>query len=732
MPGRGLLAGHVMTIESASLTTDAGPREPVGPSEDMSAIMTSRSRPVPAPEGWPVYLAACFVSAVWACGPLAFALGYQRNGAAMSLSVFDIAMLAAMALGPAAMVWIGAYFIQQGRVLRHETGRARKLADEMVAPALTAALDANQIVRALQAELATAAETSEAANRALNDLRAALAGESARLIEASTETVRVASDLAASLGNEREAMSGMARTLDAQSASVTESINRQARLVADAADLAETQMREAEASLAARSAGMTAAAALAGDVARHASEDLSGQTQQLEAAIRRVTGQLADAEGNLAEQRAALVQAGRSLKAEQEALAVQILGQSAQLSDHSGRINASAAEMRDWASRGGEALQALIAETEARLRDLVASAQAEREDLGQASVRAIEAVSLAAAKERALIESQTRASILALGEAADKTRQATENQAATARAQAESLSEAAFTAGQKANQVFDARLAEARALIEQSSRMAAQAGLETSVVSPVVPEAKTPEPKAAAAATARPAPPPTPPKTPPAPAAEADLQDRVRRNFEMLSEAVKDMGAATEAEAPLDLLSGERPRLRLTPTASDEEFSDIFVKAGGAALAQGPQEGQAWTWKDLLNAIDESPANDAAVEDLLMEVLEDLQIDPLEVLPFSRVDQAAASLQRLDGEGARRVVRRVAPAEVRQLSRRLMSDERMRRKALGYLQDYQDILAKAVVRDPSGRAVSDLLNSLAGRLYLLTDSAAAELDRGAA
>ena len=98
-----------------------------------------------------------------------------------------------------------------------------------------------------------------------------------------------------------------------------------------------------------------------------------------------------------------------------------------------------------------------------QIRELAETAKAEREAFGQSTLQSMGEVSEAASKERTQLEAQTRAAIDALAKAAEETRAAAAQHAETARQQVDQLSEAAFTAGQKANQVFEARLAEARA-----------------------------------------------------------------------------------------------------------------------------------------------------------------------------------------------------------------------------------------------------------------------------
>ena len=66
-------------------------------------------------------------------------------------------------------------------------------------------------------------------------------------------------------------------------------------------------------------------------------------------------------------------------------------------------------------------------------------------------------IARAKAAERARLEEQTRAAITAMTQAAEDTRQVAARHAETARNQVDQLSEAAFTAGQQANKVFEAR-----------------------------------------------------------------------------------------------------------------------------------------------------------------------------------------------------------------------------------------------------------------------------------
>ncbi len=776
------------------------------------------------PSGWPIYMTALVVSVLWACGPIAFAWGYRRGVAPFDFEPFALLVFALLAIGPAAFVWLAAYVVRQGQKLGVETQRAKALADEMVTPAMAAGAQTADVIQAVRDEIVRAGAAASEARETILALRQVLAVESEKLVEAAANAVRTAGGLTESLGRERAEMGGLAQTLDSQATAVTDAITQQAKMVAEASDLAETQLREAEASLAARAADLAAAAGETSDVARTAADDLTRHIARLETAGLGVSDQIKSVQSGLTEQRAGLVNVAHALRADHESFAAQAETHAAQLAEFIGQARLSAAEMGDRAVKGGEALRQLMAEATDQFREMADSAKAERDEFGQSTLHSMEAVSRAASAERARLEEQTQATIAALTGAADRTRQAAERHAETARDQVDQLSEAAFTAGQQANKVFEARLEEARALIEQSARMVDEAGSTTirkldegaraaratldelaamlatiedrAVRLPAAARGQAEEVRQAVSDSiddlmdhAR----RTADETQ---AIDEAFQDRVRRNYEMLSEAVRMMGTVAttanlaplapprerparasrkpvetlaepeavkaiepapepqivpepvletvaDAPAPAEIDDTElelnepipaprdpsRPRLRLTPTATDAEFSTVFEQAGGRNEEPG---GEGWTWKDLLSSIDESEGAEpevlhAPLEEALAAEIGVMGIDPSALLPRSRLQEIAEILQARDADGARTMVRKLAPAATRRLARRLFTDEALKRQVVQYLSRYHDLLEETVARDRDGRLVEALLSSEAGRTYLLFDAAAGDL-----
>jgi hypothetical protein len=781
--------------DGAGAMVAAGERLPDAgrPAPELPALSEeARAARVRAPRSWPFYVAAGVVSLLWALAPIMFAWGYRREIVPFANDPFALAVLGLLAVGPMALVWLAAYVAHQGARLASETRRAQILADTLLQPAALAARGAGTAVETVRREIEQATAAAAQARDELMSLRQVLAAESRTLVEAAQASVRTAAALTSGLGAEREKMGALAGALDAQAVSVTDAITRHATMVAEASDLAETQIREAEAALAARAADLAAAAGEASDAARIAGEDLARQVARLETAGLGVGDQVRTVEDSLTQQRAALVTVAHGLRAEHEAFAAEAESQRAQLAEIVAHARDGASEVDQSAVRGAQALRQLIAEAVERLHDIAETSAAERAELseaaarerdrlGEAATRSLGAVSEAAASERNAIEHQTREAIDALAAAAEQARRAAETHVQTVRDKIDHLGEAAFAAGQRADTVFESRLTEARGLVEQSARMVEDAGarsaaqlaqgvataretlaeLERLLASvdarigqlPADAEAGAEQVRASLErgmselmASARKAAEETQ-------RIDAVFQDRVRRNYDMLSEAVRLMGvvagAASTAPPPANRPpppraqlaaahsetavpgaadgdgadeAGLRPRLKLTPTATDDEFKTVFETAGGREPAEtGGAEG--WTWKELLSSMDEAPPSDESLASALIGEIEAMGVDAAALLPRPRIDEIAAAIQAGDADGALEVARRLAPAAIRRLSRRMLSDRRMRTQSERYVRRYQGLVDEALGRGDARVMISALLGSDQGRAFLLLDAA---------
>ncbi|MFN4289066.1 MAG: tipN [Brevundimonas sp.] len=268
-------------------------------------------------------------------------------------------------------------------------------------------------------------------------------------------------------------------------------------------------------------------------------------------------------------------------------------------------------------------------------------------------------------------------------------------------------------------------------------------------------------------------------------AVDAAFQDRVKRNYDMLSEAVRLMGVVS-GDSPLAGRRRELPPLEpsLRParheTASEMPRSEAGPETPAdsrtdsrsgtrSGTRSGSQDGQADklrdgeparggfgrrsadparadTRRDLDEALgwsdlggepgsdgEEAPlelgqtAPPSQLTERLTDAIRRLGVDPNALLPRARVEEAAVAFQDLEGERARQIVRRVAPAAVRSLSRRVLSIDELREDAEQYVRQYAAMVRAAARSDPRGYEVLDLLASDAGRAFLLLDAAVGDL-----
>ena len=732
-------------------------------------------REVPAPSGRDAYVVAGMAAALW-IGGIAAWLAFEVGSGAVELEPLRLAVYALIAFAPAGMAIMLAHAVRQGSGLVIETRRARELSDALIAPTALAARQTGDVLHALRNEIDQASLAAERARNDMAMLREALFQETTRLNEAAETAGGTARRLAEQLGNEREKMQILATRMDSQASGVIEAVERQSRMVVDASDLAQTQLREAEAALASRAADLAAAANEAQDAARVAADDLARQTLRLENAGSGVTEQIQSVEEGLGQQRAALVTAAYALRTDQEDFSAQVESQRAQLSEQLSAARSAAGELGATSSRTTETIRDLVEAATDQFRALVEMSQREADGFDAATNMALDRFEALAAEARDVLVEETRAALNALQATAEESREAASHAAEQARIRAERLGEALFDAAQKADQAADARIDSARKIVIETTGLVDVAGdralerLEltvermTSALTRIdetigdlderaarMPEetqkrveavrASVEEGLDALAAASRKAAADTE-------ALDVGFQERVRRNYDMLTEAVRLMG----------VVSGDAPVLRrrepVPAVGTDAAGSDVgrLPKARGdeprslglrGRLKLEPMAGsEALTsdgldWNDLVDdgpgeaPLDlETPAMPAeaseALEERIVAAIRRMGVDPNALLPRARVEEAAHALAGRNPDGARQIVRRVAPAAVRSVSRRVLTDPDLRTDAEAFVRGFsRDLATRAAAGDGAG--ILGRLTSAGGRAFMLLDAAVGDL-----
>ena len=743
--------------------------------ETPSAPARVQSRENPAPSGRHAYLVAGVASALWIGGVAAW-LAFEVGSGAVELEPLRLAVYALIALAPAGMAIMLAHAVRQGAGLAVETRRARDLAEALIAPTALAAQQTGEVLNSLRNDIDQA---SLAAERARNDmalLREALSQETTRLNEAAETAGRTARRLAEQLGDERGKMQDLAARMDSQASGVIDAVERQSRMVVDASDLAQTQLREAEAALAARAADLAAAASEAQDAARVAADDLARQTLRLENAGSGVAEQIQSVEEGLGQQRAALVTAAYALRTDQEDFSAQVESQRAQLSEQLSATRTAAGELGDTSARTTETIRDLVEAATDQFRALVEMSQREADGFDAATKLALDRFEALAAEARDALVEETRAALAALQATAEESREAASHAAEQAQIRADRLGEALFDAAQKADQAADARVDTARKIVIETSGLVDEAGdralerLESTVERMTaalaridetigdlderaarLPEeaqkrveavrATVEEGLAALAAASQKAAADTE-------ALDAGFQERVRRNYDMLTEAVRLMGVVSgdtpamrrrESVPPPSFGQAEAETGRPRPARADEPRA--FGLRGRLKLepmpGSGAPAGNPLDWNDLVEdgpgdaPLDlDTPVMPAeaaeALEGRVTAAIRRMGVDPNALLPRSRVEEAAQAVADRDPDRARQIVRRVAPAAVRSVSRRVLTDPDLRADAEAYVRGFsRDLAARAGAND--GPGILGRLTSDGGRAFMLLDAAVGDL-----
>jgi hypothetical protein len=764
------------TIEPMDFATsaDAPPATYAAPPVPTEPSPASKLSAAPVKSG-PTYLIAGVAAALWVGGVASWA-AYEVGSGAVSPDPLRLAIFALIALAPAGLAILLAHSVRQGAGLASETLRARQLAEALVAPTALAAQQTGQVLNALRNDIDQAALAAERARNDMALLREALSLETNRLNEAAELAGRTARRLTESLGREREEMTALGGHLDGQASGVLNAVERQSRLIVDASDLAQTQLREAEAALAARAADLAAAAGEAQDAARLAADDLARQTLRLENAGSGVAEQIQSVEEGLGQQRAALVTAAYALRTDQEDFSAQVESQRAQLTEQLSAARTATGELGDTSTKATEGLRDLVEAATDQFRALVDLSQREADGFDAATKTSLDRFEALAAEARDTLIEETRRSLAILKATAEESRITAEDAAGQAQLRADRLGEALFDAAQKADAAADARVEGARRIVGETVDLVDEAGqraiakLESTLdrmnralgeVDAAIGDlddraARLPEEARARAEAVR--------KTvedglaalgaasrkaaEDTEALDAGFQERVRRNYDMLTEAVRLMGVVSgDGGAPIrrrdntpelnppvtdrrspppaetDRGFGLRGRLKLAPAADDP----------GARAAPAPRE--RLDWSDLVDDgpgeppldLDTPvmPADDGALTDRITAAIRRMGVDPNALLPRSRVEEAASAFADRDPDRARQIVRRVAPAAVRSVSRRVMSDPDLRADAERYVRAFAHRLADEA--RGGSTAVMGALATDAGRAFMLLDAAVGDL-----
>jgi hypothetical protein len=751
------------------------------------------------------------VSLLWAAGLGAFVLGAQSDLSAFRVAPFRAVVLAFLALFPIGLIFAAAFALRVAAALSRQAQRTAALADAMLAPAAQATVQATELVDSLRAQVDHAVRAVRLAHNDLSELAQRLKAETDRISDATQIARGATQSVTRALESERVSIGQMTERLNQQTQTIIETVDRQARMVADASDLAQTQLREAEASLSARTAEVLTIVHDVNETTQAATADLDRQTQRLETAGSGVVDQIRSVEDNLGQQRAALVAAALSLRADQEDFAVHIENQRAQLTEALAITRVATVDLGETSAKGVEVLRDIVVSAQENIRAVAQASENERTAFETRVHATLSNISMMAADARDDLIEETRRALEQLNTAATDARKAADLAAQTAQQRVDRLNETIFEASKKADEVFDSRFAAARRLIEDSAGLIVEAGDKTadkldqsfahtrqtiaevhaaltdlthsaSHLPAMAQEqlldirrsvedglmAMTAAAKKAALETE---------------AVDQAFQERVRRNYDMLTEAVRLMGVISGdsplSSVPMDapLRDYGRPVQPLTPQATRAQPAPpaappplrpaasstsasaqrLRLSSAETRASAGPQPApqpraasqparassapdNGWSWRDLLNGMegrDMSAAPAAApqpppdrdfdsLDAAMIGEVNAMGVDATALLSRTRIEETISAIMAENNEGARQVVRRVAPAAIRRLGRRLAQDAGLRQQATEFVSFYDQQLNIALMSKDVSRSLQEVLANDTGRAYLLLDAALSE------
>ena len=766
------------------------------------------------------------ISLLWALGLGAFVLGAQDDLSAFRVVPFRLVVLAFLAIFPIGLIFAAAFALRVAAALSRQAQRTAALADAMLAPAAQATVQATDLVEALRTQVDQAVRAVRLAHNDLSDLAQKLKAETDRISDATQIARGATQSVTRSLEQERAAIGQMSDRLSQQSHGIIETVDRQARMVADASDLAQTQLHEAEASLSARTAEVLSIVHDVNETTRTATADLDRQTQRLETAGSGVVDQIRSVEDNLGQQRAALVSAALSLRADQEDFAVHIENQRAQLTEALAITRVATVDLGETSARGVDVMRDIVVSAQENFRAVGQASDNERTAFETRIHATLSNISMMAADARDDLIEETRRALEQLSTAATDARKAADLAAQTAQQRVDRLNETIFEASKKADEVFDSRFAAARRLIEDSAGLIIEAGDQTAdkldqsfahtraTIAEVnaalndLAESANHLPAMAQdrlidirrsvedgllamTAAARKAALETE-------AVDQAFQERVRRNYDMLTEAVRLMGVIS-GDSPLSSVPMDapirdygrpaqpfmpqpvntQPRPQpapqpvaappLRPAASTPSPSAQRLRLSSAEtrVSPGPQAApqiapqtsapqprptaqpsrtadNGWSWRDLLNGMEgqgaagsqtggtgsaPQPPPDREFDSLDAAMIGEVNamgVDAAALLSRTRIEETISAIMAENNEGARQVVRRVAPAAIRRLGRRLAQDHGLRQHATEFVGFYDQQLNIALMSKDVSRALQEVLANDTGRAYLLLDAALSE------
>lgn len=559
--------------------------------------------------GRSVILGGIVLALLWVSGAIAYLVGMLGLKGLAGLPPAQWTGLAFGIAGPALFILALGWAVREMVLFGQFAGQVRKMADRFADPARATREDASLLANTVQGQISRINQSVEGALARLGAMDEVLHHHAESFQNAETHARERTDALINDLRREREAVEELADQLDRKAAEIAQAISDQSKMVVSAADIANAQTSEGAKSISASVDLLNDASRRTETSSRSLQDHVQASAELLEQTVERL-GQTRDElranNAALRETQQDSLQGMDARKAEIENLAV--------------LSTKSADELRQAASEGAMAMKQSLSEALDQARHYTSILREESRSMGD----------------------QHAARTKELKKAAEEAQSALEAYAESISRRLEHANEASFSAASWADKTFEKLQETTARLDERLAKLPEAADSSAREIEDKLRHGLSGLNEAAKQAAVE------------AQHIDASFQNRIRQNYELLSEMMLKMGATaapmgSEVEVPNPLArralpvepkpEESAPKEATPPVAEPVKEEAPFVQTELRRAANPDDRDGGWRWRDVFSRIDKPEAGDQP----------ETRTDPLPPDPAS-LDRLAGMFRNLDIE----------------------------------------------------------------------------------
>lgn len=212
-----------------------------------------------------ILIASVVVGAAWLATAVLAGLHFFGVAYITAQPPLTLAMMAAIAILPALMVFLAGAAAREGVRARHEAKRLADAAADLINPSARAEMSARRLAVAVRGEISALDKALEQTIKKLHDVEASVSRQTHAVNAIATQAKAGAESMISGLEHERAELLRIAEDLNGQAALIGQAISRHTHAISESARIAEAEVRAADEVLESRISSFGAAAALISD-----------------------------------------------------------------------------------------------------------------------------------------------------------------------------------------------------------------------------------------------------------------------------------------------------------------------------------------------------------------------------------------------------------------------------------------------------------------------------------